>query len=140
MATKHTLACVELLSQVNTIGEIGRTLVGDDGLWIFQVEESMIDSGCYGHVCPPWFAPQFPSVGSSNVEAATANNEALRHDGQKVAYGHVPTNTGRRVLIQITFDVMSVRKPLLSTSALKRRGVTIICIMTASFLGTRQRV
>ena len=36
------------------------------------------------------------------------------------------TNSGRRVLIQITFDVMSVRKPLLSTSALKRQGVTII--------------
>ena len=28
--------------------------------------------------------------------------------------------------MQITFDAMSVRKPLLSTSALKRRGVTII--------------
>ena len=37
------------------------------------------------------------------------------------------TNSGRRILIQITFDVMDVRKPLLSTSALKRRGVTIIC-------------
>ena len=36
------------------------------------------------------------------------------------------TNSGRRILIQITFDVMNVRKPLLSTSALKRRGVTII--------------
>ena len=21
----------------------------------------MIDSGCFGQVCPPWFAPQFPS-------------------------------------------------------------------------------
>ena len=40
--------------------------------------------------------------------------------------GHVTTNSGRRVLIQITFDVMSVRNSLLSTSALKRRGVTII--------------
>ena len=55
-----------------------------------------------------------------------ANNEALRHYGQKVVYGHVTTNSGRRVLIQITFDVMSVRKPLLSTSAMKRRWVTII--------------
>ena len=67
------------VSQVNTIGEIGRTLTGDYGLWIFSVEhfqkrrccvnwkvptynhesetceqhELMIDSGCYGHVCPP---------------------------------------------------------------------------------------
>ena len=43
-----------------------------------------------------------------------------------MVYGHVTTNSGRRILIQITCDVMSVRKPLLSTSALKRRGVSII--------------
>ena len=43
-----------------------------------------------------------------------------------MVYGHVTTNTSKRILIQITLDVMSVRKPLLSTSALKRRGVTII--------------
>ena len=36
------------------------------------------------------------------------------------------TNSGRRILIQITFDVMNVRKPFLNTSALKHRGVTII--------------
>ena len=36
------------------------------------------------------------------------------------------TNSGKRILIQITFDVMHVRKPLLCTSALKHRGVTII--------------
>ena len=65
-------------------------------------------------------------MSSSNVEAVAANSEALRHYGQKVVHGHVTTNSGRRVLIQITFDVMSVRKPLLSTSALKRRGITNI--------------
>ena len=91
-----------------------------------QVHELMIDSESYGHVCPPWFAPQFPLVGCTNVEAVTANNATLRDYGRKVVYGHVTTNRGRQILIQITFDVMSVRKPLLSTSALKRRGVTII--------------
>ena len=65
-------------------------------------------------------------VSSTNVEALAANNVALQRYGQKVVYGHVTTNGGRRILIQITFDVMSVRKPLLSTSALKRRGVSII--------------
>ena len=63
-------------------------------------------------------------VSSTNVEAVAANNVALQHYGQKVVYGHVTTSSGRRILI--TFDVMNVRKPLLSTSALKRRGVTII--------------
>ena len=140
------------LSHVIAVGEIGRA---NDGFWIFSVEDSqklrysvnwkvwtdvresetcdqaeehefMIDSGCYGHVCPPWLAPQFSLVRSSNVEAVAASNEALRHYGQEVFCGHVTTNSGRRVFIQITFDVMSVRKPLLSTSALKRRGATII--------------
>ena len=43
-----------------------------------------------------------------------------------MVYGRVMTNSGGRILIQITFDVMNVRKLLLSTSALKHRGVTII--------------
>ena len=38
----------------------------------------MIDSGCFGHVCPPWFAPQFPMVSSTNVDAVAANNVALQ--------------------------------------------------------------
>ena len=65
-------------------------------------------------------------VSSTDVEAVAANNVALQHYGQKVVYGHETMNSGRRILIQITLDVTSVRKPLLSTSALKRRGVTII--------------
>ena len=65
-------------------------------------------------------------VSSFNVEAVAANSVALQHYGQKVVYGHVMTNSGKRILVQITFGVMSVRKPLLSTSSLKHRGVTII--------------
>ena len=133
---------------MNTIGEIGRN---GEGFWIFSVEDSqirqccvnwkvgtydresetceqyqlMIDSGCYGHVCPPWFAPHILLASSWNVEAVTANHEALRHYELKVVYGHVTTNSCKRVLIQITFAVMNVRKPFLSTCAMKRRGVTI---------------
>ena len=51
-------------------------------------------------------------VSSTNVEAVAANNVALQHYGQKVVYGRVMTNRSRRILIQITFDVMNVRKPL----------------------------
>ena len=128
--TSNTSSPQPSLSQVNTIGR------ADEGPWIFSLEDSkkrrytvnwedrswgkteehelMIYSGCFGHVCPPWFVPQFPMVSSTNVEAVAANNVALQHYGQKVVYGHVMTNSGRR------------RKPLLSTSALKHRGVTII--------------
>ena len=84
----------------------------------------MVDSVCFGHVCPPWFAPQFPMVSSTNVDAVEANNVAVQHYGQKVVYGHVMTNSGKRILIQITFFVMNVRKTLLITSALKHRSVT----------------
>ena len=58
--------------------------------------ESMNHSGCFGHIFPPWFAPQFPMVSSTNVEAVAANNVALQHYGQKVVHGHVMTNTGRQ--------------------------------------------
>ena len=146
---------------MNTIG------CADEGLWVFSPEDSkkrrytvnwedqsrpnlnekwkteehemMIDSGCFGHVCPPRFAPQFLMVNSTNVEAVAANNVALQHYGQKVVYGHVMTNSGKRILIQIKFDVMNVRKPLLSTSAnIVAIQSSSITIMTASFFETRQ--
>ena len=91
-----------------------------------EEHELMTDSGCFGHVCPPWSAPQFPMVSSTNVEAVAANNVALQHCGQKVVKGHVMANSGGLFLIQITFYVMNERKTLLSTSTLKHRGVTII--------------
>ena len=97
--TPNTSAQQPNLSQVNAIG------CADEGLWIFSPEDSkkrrytvnwedqssnqtedhelMIDSECFGHVCPPWFAPQFPMVSSTNVEAVAANNVALQHYGQK---------------------------------------------------------
>ena len=48
-----------------------------------EEHELMIDSGCFGHVYPPWFAPQFPTVSSTNVEAVAGNNVTLQHSGQK---------------------------------------------------------
>ena len=93
--TSHTSTPQPSFSQVNTIE------CADEGLWIFSLEDSkkrrypvdwedqswnkteehelMIDSGCLGHVCPPWFAPQFSMVSSTNVEAVAANNVALQH-------------------------------------------------------------
>ena len=76
--TSNTSTPQPSLSQVKTTG------CADEGLWIFSLEDSkkrrytvnwedqswnktednelMIDSGCFGHVCTPWFAPQFPMV------------------------------------------------------------------------------
>ena len=94
--TPNTAALQPGLSQVNTIG------CADEGLWIFSLEDSkkrqhtvnwedqsdceteehelMIDSGCFGHVCSSWFAPQFPMVSSANVEAVAANIVALQDE------------------------------------------------------------
>ena len=128
---------------MNTIGEIG---CADDGLWILPLEDCQKRRhtvnwkvGSWhetcgqaeehrGHVCPPWFAPQFRVVSSSDVEAVAPNNEALQHYGQKVVYGHVTTNS-----VQITSDVMNVRKPFLITSALKLRGDTITTTIALFF-------
>ena len=104
---KHVRTAAKFLSQVNTIG------CANEGLWIFSLEDSkkrrytvnwedqsrpnltekwkteehewMIDSGCFGQICPPCFAPQFPLVSSTNVDAVAAHNVALQHYGQKVA-------------------------------------------------------
>ena len=73
--TSKTSAQQPNLSQVNAIG------CADEGLWIFSLEDSkkrqytvnwedqsdwkteehelVIDSGCFGHVCPPWFDRNF---------------------------------------------------------------------------------
>ena len=85
--TPNTSTPQPSLSQVNTIA------CADEGLWIFSLEDSkkrrytvnwedhccnkteehelMIDSGCFGHVCPPWCAPQFPMVSSTSDTAGT---------------------------------------------------------------------
>ena len=68
--------------------------------WKTEEHELMIDSGCFGHLCPPWFAPQFPVVNSTNVHAVAANNVPLQPYGQNMVYGHVMTNNGKRILIQ----------------------------------------
>ena len=47
-----------------------------------EEHELVIESGCFGHVCSPWFTPQFPMVSSTNVEAMAANNVTVQHYGQ----------------------------------------------------------
>ena len=78
----------------------------------------MIDSGCYGHVLPTLVCAAISNgefykrrcCGSEQRGTATLRTK-------KWCTGHVMTNSGKQILIQITFDVMNVRKPLLSTSA-----------------------
>ena len=93
----------------------------------FDEREFVIDPGCFGHVCPPWFAPPIPcdkrlkhqSNGNRRRGATTrqTDNCLWTHDGEQWQTSF---------FFQITFDVMSVRRPLLSTFALKRQRITIV--------------
>ena len=78
-----------LFSHWKTAPNIDKKCVGMKiGFGVYeQVDdhELVIDFGCVGHVVCP------------------ANDVALQHYGQKVVYGQVTTNSGRRFLIQITF-------------------------------------
>ena len=40
-----------------------------------QEHELMIDSGCFGRDCPPWFAPQFAMVSSTKSGLRTRDDE-----------------------------------------------------------------
>ena len=87
--------------RVNTFKEVGFVT---EGLWMILLERStkqrhkkrwdehthekceherdhelMIDAGRFGHVCPPWFAPQILVTSTSNIPAVAANNMALHH-------------------------------------------------------------
>ena len=94
--SSNTSAQQPNLSHVNTIGCV------DEGLWIFSLEDSkkrrytmnwedqskwkteehelMIDSGCFGHVCPPWFAPQFPMV--SHLQSRLRSHHFSKRDSE----------------------------------------------------------
>ena len=63
----------------------------------FDERELVIDSGCFGHVCPPWFAPQFPVINASNIKAMEADDVAIQNYRLTVVYGHMTANSGRRV-------------------------------------------
>ena len=97
--TPNTSAPPSGLSSVNTIG------CADDG---FSLKDRF-------WTCLPTLV--CTAIPNGEFYKWSANDVALHHYGQKVVCGHVTTNSGRRILIQITLDVMNVRTRLLSISA-----------------------
>ena len=136
------------LSEVNSIG------CADEGLWKFSLEDSkkrrytvnwedqscshptekweteeqelMIDSGCFWTCLPTMVCTAISNGEFYKRRRCGSEQRGTATLWTNMVYGHVTTNSGRRIVIQITFYVMNVRKLLLSTSALKHRGVTII--------------
>ena len=87
----------------------------------------MIDSGAYGHVCPPGFAPQFPvDTESETIEAIAANKQGLKHYGQKHVDCYVEDDNGKYHAVTISFQVHDIKRVMLSTSRLKKMGFSTL--------------
>ena len=116
----------------------------DNKVWILMVEKNgesdddeklvlttggnftdvMVDSGCFGHVCTPEFAAHFPVIESEKIKAKSASNHALKHYGARVVQAEVQTTDGEKMNIEIRFEVMDAKRTLISTTSLKRNGVS----------------
>ena len=111
------------------VGEVSLEKRPND-MWIFVLELAnmnvtdnegrlddqmlLIDSGCFGHVCPPTFLPEFSIERAEPLQAVAANKSKIEHFGQKTVYGAVRDHAGRGHSIKIVFQVMNVKRPMLS--------------------------
>lgn len=85
----------------------------------------MIDSGSYGHVCPPNFAneiPITPPVG--NIEAMIAGATPLKYYGTKTVPGWIRDRNGKWSHITIIFKVHDVKRVITSTGPVGNQVVT----------------
>lgn len=89
----------------------------------------MIDSGTYGHVCPPTFAPNCPIVpGESEINAVAAKSGGakLRYYGDKIVDGFVKSTEGKWIPIRIAFHVHDVRRPMLASRRLRKQKISTV--------------
>lgn len=86
---------------------------------LIQVVFMLVDSGAYDHVCPREFAPMFALTTSSKPRhAMSADGSPIQHSGERRVLAELCGGT--RVLI--TFQVMSVSRPILSVHQLAKRN------------------
>ena len=83
----------------------------------------LIDSGAFDHACPPSFAPSVQIIPPKvDVRVATASDkEVLKILGTKTARMRV-----KGALVDCTFQVLDIRRPLMSVSALMRHGFCVV--------------
>ena len=81
----------------------------------------MVDSGAATHVCPPWFAQEFPiqqlSAGNEPQLRTVTNNE-IKLYGYKWVYMHIAEGQP----IVIPYYVCDVHQPIVSVARLEEQG------------------
>ena len=92
----------------------------------------MLDSGSFTHVCPRWFAEQYGIEIMEKTEQppVTADGHELEVYGRRTVHFLVEGDIEQKEC----FQVMSVRKPILSVNALKVRGAKVWFSKPASWL------
>ena len=93
----------------------------------------MVDSGAATHVCPPWFAPEFPIQplsADNGPQLRTVTNNEIKLYGYKWVYMH--NAEGERIVIP--FYACDVHQPIVSVSRLEEQGF----ILTFRRLGWSQ--
>ena len=99
--------------------EQGVLEVGDSDVDLDNtVKLLLVDSGSYVHVCPPTFMPNVQIRPSDRKIATTAGGQRLEHYGKK----EVTCATWGGFSLKIEFEVMSVKRPILSVGQMSRHG------------------
>eukprot|EP00969_Alexandrium_andersonii_P230572 10182407-Alexandrium_andersonii.AAC.1 len=91
-----------------------------------EFHDVLVDSGSYDHVCPEWFAPSVPVRpinGSFNVSSAEPGR-TLAVYGVKTCNFQVEDEKGNPLRMEIEMTVMNVRRPILSVTKMKRKGIS----------------
>eukprot|EP00971_Amphidinium_carterae_P283534 5628644-Amphidinium_carterae.1 len=103
--------------------------------WIFSVNtqqtvevealetncEILIDSGPEIHVCPPWFRQDVPITPAPSLVIRSAGGHQLEHLGER----QVDLRTTSGAKLRITFQVATVRRPILSVKRLTEKGYEV---------------
>ena len=90
-----------------------------------SIEFLMIDSGTYDNVCPPTFAEHIPIRDSGKkIRAEGADASSLIHYGTKSVPIYIMNMHGQWIQGFVEFQVHNVKRAMLGTGALSRKGVT----------------
>ena len=122
---------------VQTIAAMNPWLLNIDDMEVDAVGESgsramlLVDSGAYAHVCPTDFARHVP------VEESQGTTIAMAADGRGMEmYGKkevgLMLEDGRPA--RVVFQVMNMRRPILSVAALRSHGIEVHFTASGAYL------
>ena len=90
-----------------------------------------LDSAAYAHVCPEKFAPHVDLEGKPSTRGAfVADGRFLKELGTRIVLFVAPN----RVLLEVTFKVLPISRPLLSVGQLLEQGYSLQLSASVSWL------